>query len=160
KRLAVADRGSTVIDATSGQVLRTNAPVDMPDPGFETRLAYSPDGRWMATRDGKTVQLWDADRDDSAPVRTFGHKGFVKSVAFSPDGWRLASISERGVVRIWDADSGQELGAFRLRDWDPEARHDSCLVAFSPDGQRLATVAGNGPFEIKLWDVGGSRAGR
>jgi WD40 repeat protein len=33
-----------------------------------------------------------------------GHEGPISSVAFSPDGSRLASVSGDGVVRVWALD--------------------------------------------------------
>ncbi len=51
-------------------------------------------------------------------------------VAFSPDGQRLASGSQDGTVKVWDAHTGQ--ATLTLEGGGG--------VAFSPDGQRLASA--------------------
>jgi WD40 repeat protein len=69
------------------------------------------------------------------------------SVAFSPDGRRLATASRESTAKVWDTASGKELLTLR-----GHAGHvDS--VAFSPDGKRLATAGADGTVQIYALDI-------
>jgi WD40 repeat protein len=69
-------------------------------------------------------------------------------VSFSPDGTRLATASDDGTARVWDARTGQEL--LVVTDQDPSGLW---AVAFSPDGTRLATKARRVGGQARLWDA-------
>jgi WD40 repeat protein len=84
-----------------------------------------------------------------------GHTGVVWSVAYSPDGERIASAAASmadQTVRIWNAHTGQHLLTF--------SRHTQPVfsVAFSPDSKLIASGSGHfsdpsQPGELKLWDA-------
>ena len=55
------------------------------------------------------MRLWDAATGQPVGAPLTGHTDWVDSVAFSPDGHRLATGGDT-TVRLWNADTGQPVG--------------------------------------------------
>jgi WD40 repeat protein len=84
-------------DVSSWEVVRT-----FPLTDNAIRLAFSPDGKILATSGGyeNEIRLWDVERGtllDALP-----HNDQLSSVAFSPDGKLLAAGCYDGNIYLWE----------------------------------------------------------
>jgi WD40 repeat protein len=138
----VAARGGTVV-----RVALSTPPIEtvlLEGPSAEiTSLAFSPDGKWIATgTDEEQVLLWDTETgrirwNGDAPVSNASSDAI--SVAFSPDGSQVLVGGQNSGVALLETATGK-----RLRDLSG----DSCEletdgangVAFSPSGQQVAAA--------------------
>ena len=106
-----------------------------------TAVAWSPDGKRIATGSDDGVRVWDAVTGEG--VLSLEHGSKVRSVAWSPDASRIAAGSGDG-VRVWDAVTGE--GVLSL-----EHGHKVWSVVWSPDGSRIA--AGSDGDGVRVWDA-------
>ena len=99
--------------------------------GGVTKVAWSLDGKRIASGGDYTVQVWDAV--DGGNAFTYkGHSSPVNAVAWSPDGKSIASGSTDGTVQVWDAVDGSHVTTYRGHS------NSVWTVAWSPDGKRIA----------------------
>lgn len=123
-----------------------------------TGVAYSPDGKYIASGSGNPfellagtvspieniAELWDTQTGEH--VRTFsGHSAQVWSVKFSADSQSLLTSSSDGTARLWNVQTGQEIRQFR--------GHSSAVTSavFSPDEKTIVTSS----FDktVRLWNT-------
>ncbi|OBT39030.1 hypothetical protein VE00_10813 [Pseudogymnoascus sp. WSF 3629] len=100
--------------------------------------------QFETAKNDKTVKIWNARTGLLLQILE-GHTSAVFSVAFSPDGTKLASASYNKTARVWDVVTGTLLLTLR--------GHTSAVfsVAFSPDGTKLASASYD--KTLNIWDA-------
>jgi WD40 repeat protein len=123
-------------------------------------LAYSPDGRTLATITADLMlRLWDAERLEPLSEPYEPPVLPVEAVRFSGDGRTLILASSAGTVMLLDLETGQERA--QLEFSGPITR-----LRVSPDGRLLAVGTGppsdrreedpaarDEPGSIRIWDI-------
>jgi WD40 repeat protein len=123
-------------------------PADAAHMSLVEAIAFSPDGKTLATGSFQELVLWDVETG-KIRQRVGGFADRVVAIAYSPDGKLIATgggaPTEDGEIKLFDA-AGKPVADFK-------APHSDTVfgVAFSPDGKRLATGAAD-KF-VKVFEV-------
>jgi WD40 repeat protein/serine/threonine protein kinase len=138
-----------VWDANTGKELATIKDQTLWWPG----VAFSKDGKRLALSGvDADWKLWDAQTGQEILTLKGNHKGGrIASMAFSPDGTRVAGgVGKEEKAIVWDARTGEELLAIKGSLYG---------LTFSPDGKRLAGVGYDpaattkDPLHVMVWDA-------
>jgi len=105
---------------------------------------FSPDGQRIVTSGEVAVRIWDAESGkelrqlrlepwEPRLITGSGSEPIFESATFSPDGKRILAAHWDGIIRVWDAETGEVL--FRSSERYHFGMHH--FVVFSPDGKRI-----------------------
>jgi len=123
----------------------------------------APDGKRLVLNSPSGLKVWRTDQLDAVPLLlagssnllSAGYQGVYRSLAFSPDGTKIATVGNldsqqsKIPIMVWNAMTGARL------DGDKLVGHQARIhgVAWSPDSRSIATCSADGT--IRIWDVEG-----
>lgn len=132
--IAVGDRTGTAY-IWENQSYEPETKLTGVDPfGSVNRIAFSPDGRLIATDAATDIQLWSVP-DGQALQTLSGHQGAVIDLAFDDRGTRLYSADLEGKLIEWDLATEDSETLFELHSeiWEIDVQ-GSHLAAASENG--------------------------
>ena len=108
-----------------------------------TSLTFSPDSHKIASAgdDNGPVIMWECSPQQRCIAEFMGHTHKINACVWSPDGARIAAVSETKIVYVWDVQTrGRPLYLSGAR-----------FLSFSSDASLLAT--GLGTSHCRVWEV-------
>lgn len=112
-----------------------------------SRVAFSPDGRWLvAGSEDTTIHTWDMRGEMAQAGPVLRHRSGVTALAFNPTGQLLALADGDGTVTIYETDNWSP-----IVDQLPAQENGVTSLAFQPEGQLLALGYRDG--QVRLWNM-------
>ena len=150
--VACADGVVRILSRESGAVLHSLQTRDTRD--WSNEATFSPDGRWVAVAESNgNISFWEAGTG-LLHARLIGHIASATSIAFAPDGQRLASTGQDGQVHLWSVPELIQGNSAATPALSIRAHAAGALsVRFSPNGEYIITAGADGtvrPFPATL----------
>ena len=118
-------------------------------------VSWSSDSKQLATgffESGK-ICIWNIETGKELTSIATGSQR-MSQVAWSPDGRSLASTDNGKYLKVWDANSGEQL--FEIKNQTiSDQPVDTWTLCWSPDASRIATGSTDGV--IRIWDIAKKR---
>ena len=149
RRLAFNANGRVLAIARADGYLRlrdleTDREIDRLYSPNVTALAFSPNGRTLARAVDTELHLRDLPRRRERLL--LGHGSAITCLAYAPDGRTVVSSDHTPVLRLWNADTGFPLGAWR------SGLREVSRLCFAADGSALAAAGRDGT--VQVWHAG------
>jgi len=146
------------VGASDGHLYRMDLTAEKVEPqaipghqSYVTGVAYF-QGRIVSCGFDKKVIWRDAETGMISRELESAHGKWIRGMAQSADGSKLATVGDDMVCRVWDALTGDLIQELAGHDQQTPHHYPSMLyaAAFSPDGKHLATADRVG--RIVVWD--------
>jgi WD40 repeat protein len=147
---AIGPRGATVFDAEGREVRVIGG-------DSVSAVAFDPAAKQVAVAGIRGASVFDTS-GDQGPKRFDDHQ-LIESVAFSPNGKRVALGARNRFVSVYDIDASRRVAALDHKEEEKEVLRVSSM-AFSADGRMLASVArdptvapGEGGATLRVFNI-------
>ena len=117
-------------------------------------ITHSVDGTIAVGDSQGEIHLFGSDTGTEKGM-FHGHSSRIQSLAFSSDGWFLASGDSDGIIVLWDVAMGEQVARWDAHEkWFTNPKNSGVLsLAFDPHSRLLASGGGSGDHTVKIWDV-------
>ena len=132
------------LPASSDNVCKATTTFKITKSSIQTSVAISPDGSNFAVGNHNNyVSVMNMEGIES--LKLIGHKGYVQSIKYAPNGMFMVTGSMDNTAKLWDANDGKQIKNL-------EGHTEGILsVAYSPNGKYIAT--GSLDHTTILWDA-------